>query len=563
MVIGMKEKLARVTLQTAFIAVFLGGCASTVPKPPQPSEGHISVNEGVAKTSSNDIPEIVQKKAFLPPPVPQPSEQDLERYTVVVNDVPVKELLFALARDASLNIDVDPKIEGIVTLNAVEQTLPQILERVSRQAGLRYELKGKNLYISPDTPYFRSYKIDYVNMSRDTKASVSVSTQIATTGTADVTSTGSSSNSSGGGNNNSSTAVNSISNHRFWETLTRNLQGILGTNANSSNNGTGSNDVIVNPESGVVSVRATSRQHLVIQEFIDKVLVNSKRQVLIEATVVEVTLNNRFQAGVDWNILVDGAGLDIKQSLLGGTLGTAPFFQAVLKRDDSNFTAAIKLLKTFGDAKVLSSPKLMTLNNQTGMLKVVNNIVYFTIQAQTSQNQNNSLTTVESEIHTVPVGFVMSVTPQINENGSVTMDVRPTISRISGFKTDPGPLLVAAQIANNANNANASDLVAENQIPEIQVREMESVLKVNSGQVAVLGGLMQDDYQRDTNGVPGLGDLPGVGDAFKLRDYQNTKSELIIFLRPVVMYNASLYGDLAPYRSYLQDNTTTPLPVPE
>jgi len=211
----------------------------------------------------------------------------------------------------------------------------------------------------------------------------------------------------------------------------------------------------------------------------------------------------------------------------------------------------------------------MTLNNQTGMLKVVNNTVYFTIQAQTSQNQNNSLTTVESEIHTVPVGFVMAVTPQINENGSVTMNVRPTISRISGFKVDPGPLLVAAQIANNANsdnnpdnNVNASDLVAENKIPEIQVREMESVLKVNSGQVAVLGGLMQDDYQRDTNGVPGLGDLPGVGDAFKLRDYQNTKSELIIFLRPVVMYNPSLYGDLAPYRQYLQDNATTPLPVP-
>ncbi len=582
----LKVKTVKQTLQTVFLAIFLGGCASTVPEPHQPSEGHITVDETVSSSStgsSDEIPAIVQKKAFLPPPVPQPSEQDLERYTVVVNDVPVKELLFALARDASLNIDVNSDIEGFVTLNAVEQTLPQILERISRQAGLRYELKDNNLYISPDDPYFRTYKIDYVNISRDTDSSISVSTQIATTGTVDVANEGSGSSSSGSGNNNSETEVKSTSNHRFWNTLTQNILGILGEAAASDNDNLGSKNVIVNPESGVISVRATSQQHLDLQEFIDLVLLNAQRQVLIEATIVEVTLDDRFQAGVDWSVIIKGAGLNINQSLIAQTLGAAPFFSATLNRDDSNFTAALKLLKQFGNTKVLSSPKLMTLNNQTAVLKVVNNVVYFTIESNTSQNQTNSLVTVESEIHTVPVGFVMSVTPQINENNSVTMNVRPTISRISRFVSDPAPgLIAAAREASNSTTQTTTDAtgnivgavtttssnngpsaVIENLIPEIQVREMESVLKVNSGQVAVLGGLMQDEYERDTNGVPVLGDLPGVGNAFNQRDFQNKKSELIIFLRPVVMHNASLTGDLAPYRQYLQNNATTPLPVPK
>ena len=138
------------------------------------------------------------------------------------------------------------------------------------------------------------------------------------------------------------------------------------------------------------------------------------------------------------------------------------------------------------------------------------------------------------------------------------MNVRPTISRISSFVDDPGPRLIAQQA-----NGNANDNIFQNRIPVISVREMESILKVNSGQVAVLGGLMQDNYQRDINGVPGIGDVPEVGNAFKHRDFQNTKSELIIFLRPVVMHNASLTGYLAPYRKYLQDNAITPLPVPK
>lgn len=543
----------------AFTLTLLVGCASTIPEPHQPSDAHISVDDDTGSVGGEtDIPDIVQQQAYLPPPVPKPQEQDLERYTVVVNDVPVKELLFALARDASLNIDVDSDIDGYVTLNAVEQTLPQILERISRQSDLRYELQGNNLYISPDEPYFRTYKVDYLNIERDSEGSISIATQISTTGTVDVGDDSSGGGGSSGGNNNSTTTVKNTSKQYFWSTLEENINGIIDADDDSGNS------VIVNAESGVVSVKATSRQHLDIQTFLDQVLRNSQRQVLIEATIVEVTLNNRFQSGVDWNAVIGGDVLTLTQNTLTGTsstLGGPPFFSAVLSADNpEDFGATLKLLKTFGDVKVLSSPKLMALNNQAAVLKVVENEVYFTFDSEISQSNSlaggQNLQSIESEVHTVPVGLVMSVTPQINENMAVTMNVRPTISSIVAQVPDPGPALIAATSGSNIT-------VPVSEIPQIAVREMESILTVNSGQTAVLGGLMTDDYRRNTNGIPGLGDIPEVGSAFKIRDFQNTKSELIIFLRPVVMRNASLNGDLAPYRQYLRDNVNAPLPIPK
>ena len=552
---GMKVRLG---IKVSLISLLLSGCASTIPEPHQPSSGHIVVDEHVAETDKSEIPEIVQQRPFLPPPVPQPSAEDLERYTVVVNDVPVKELLFALARDAALNIDIDSDIEGYVTLNAVEQTLPQILERISRQADLRYELTGNNLYISPDEPYFRTYKIDYVNIARDSEGSISIATQVATTGTGDVTTSGS--GSSGSSNNDSTTTVKTSSKHYFWETLTSNVKDIIGEG--STGNSGGAQSVVANPESGVLNVRATSAQHLAIQQFIDEVMLSIQRQVLIEATIVEVTLSNRFQSGVDWKGVIGGDILTLEQNLINGAFDEGGrFFTGTLTDNisDPDISATLTLLKSFGDVKVLSSPKLMALNNQTAVLKVVDNFVYFTVDSQVSQGTNGAgnISGIESEVHTVPIGIVMSVTPQINENNAVTMNVRPTISRITSFVDDPGPRLIAQRFAGDATSS-----VFQNQIPVISVREMESILKVNSGQVAVLGGLMQDNYQRDTNGIPGLGDVPGVGNAFKLRDFQNSKSELIIFLRPVVINNASLSGDFAPYRQYLNDSAQ-PLPVPK
>lgn len=578
-----------------------------------PSEGHID-DQQTSKPGASvaDIPKPVKSIAFVPKPTAKTKEQT---YSVVVNEVPVKEVLFALARESKLNIDIHPAIQGRVTLNAVDQTLPAILERLARQVDLTYKLEGNVLSITPDQPVLRSYKVDYVNMSRDTTGSVGVASEIASTGKAASTGgAGGSSSDSGGTTNSSKTLVSSESKNHFWATLIANIKDILaetdkeviigrsGNMAQSQNpttaNGSGTSQaapatsqaanqaanataaakereearteyktlfaatVIANPEAGVISVRGTSKQHERVQEFLDQVMSSAKRQVLIEATIVEVRLSDTFQAGIDWSRLNNSAtnsGFEFQQSLGSGAsidpstgkfvnsgqnafgLPTTSsfafgYFNAVSKL--GNIAASISLLKQFGDTKVLSSPKLMVLNNQTAVLKVVNNLVYFTVQSQISQATvagGANIRAVTTTPNTVPVGVVMSVTPQINDNGVVNINVRPTISRQNGFVIDPNP-----------------DLTIASNIPIIEVREMESMLQINSGNIAVLGGLMQDEIFKNTDKVPGLSDLPVVGKVFTGRNDANRKTELVIFLRPTVIKNASLESDeLQSYKQYL------------
>ncbi len=565
------------------ICIATAGCAHKTVVPP--SKGHI---DGSLATQQNSqlanqnnvntapIPKPVRSNPQLP--VPR-ATTNAQTYSVVVNEVPVKEILFALARESKLNIDIHPSIQGRVTLNAVDQTLPAILERLAKQVDLTYKMDGNVLYIAPDQPVLRIYKVDYVNINRDTKGFIGAAAEISSTGQS--------------ANNSSRTSVDSTSKNHLWESLILNLKELLAetdkevivtrfgsaTEPTAQNAGTNATttalsdaakasteernqqrseyktlfaaNVIANPETGVISVRATNKQHEKVQEFIDKVMGSAKRQVLIEATIVEVRLNDSFQAGIDWSRFGNNAnssGFTFQQSLgpnIDPTTG-AGFAVGYLNPVSSlgNILSSVTLLKQFGDTKVISSPKLMVLNNQTAVLKVVDNLVYFTVQAQQSQGSvgGGILSTVTTTPNTVPVGIVMSVTPQINETSAVNINVRPTISSVLSFVRDPNPQL------NGVNGA----LVIPSQIPQIQVREMESILQVNSGNTAILGGLMQDEIQRNSDKVPGLSDIPGVGKAFTGRDDSNRKTELVIFLRPTVINNASLESDeLQSYKQYL------------
>jgi general secretion pathway protein D len=506
--------------------IALIGCA---PTPQRPDPGH------AARPAANtaDIPATVQRVPVLEQPRPS---APLETYSVVVTDVPVRDMLFALARDAKLNVDVHPSVSGNVTLNAIDQTLPQILDRIARQVDVRFTQESGTLQVEPDAPFLRNYKIDYVNMARDNTSSVSVATQIATTGAAAVGDSGGAS-----GTNNSTTSVTSTSNQRFWGTLERTVRAILGDVVGIDAT-EGSAAVIVNAESGILSVRATTREHQQIQTFIDQVQVNAQRQVLIEATVVEVKLNDDYQLGVDWSLIASGAGWSVNQSLLGSNFSKDPFSLLTYADPDTSLgdtSTTVGMLRQFGDIKVLSSPKIMAINNQTALLKVVDNLVYFTIEAETTTSATGpATTTYTSVVHTVPVGFVMSVTPQINDTDTVILNIRPTISRVISFVQDPNPSL--------------GDVGSS--VPQIQVREMDSLLRINSGQTAVLGGLIQDGVDLNRAGTPVLSELPGIGDAFSYRSNKVNKTELVIFLRPRVIRDASISGELADYQHYLPDD---------
>ncbi|MBJ7313593.1 pilus (MSHA type) biogenesis protein MshL [Rugamonas sp. CCM 8940] len=594
-----------------------------------------------APRAVGSIPETVQRSTALPPPK---ASAKVETYSVTVHKVPVQSLLFALARDASLNVDIHPGIEGTVTLNALDQTLPQLLNRISKQVDMRYEIDGNNLLVLPDAPHWRNYKVDYVNIARSTSSSVNIATQISTTGggSNNNSSTGSSNspgtsngNNSAGGNNNSTTSVNNRSENNFWYTLEKNIRDMLRpTNINdnltdplaafhdqsagaqpqqaqqgqqgqqqaaqqqaqqggmpgmpnqqpqqpmqqqqyqpppqaqfdpgqfgqsgqaspSGKGGKASTSVVVNVEGGLIAVRATGRQHEKIQEFLDIVLGAAKRQVLIEATIIEVRLGDQYQQGINWSSL-SNSGLRMTQGQVG--LNTLPSAVApgvspgvfVLNYTNptsrlGNIASTIQLLESFGKVKVLSSPKISVLNNQTALLKVVDNNIFFTIKVTPAvrSSDGNTITTpatYESRLETVPVGFVMSVTPQIAENDEVTLNVRPTITRIVGYVQDPNPALAEGKVVSK--------------VPVIQARELESIMKVASGQVAVMGGLMQDSVDNSKDGVPGLSSLPVVGDLFAYRNENNTKTELVIFMRPVVVKDASLNGDYKDFRYMLPD----------
>jgi MSHA biogenesis protein MshL len=321
-----------------------------------------------------------------------------------------------------------------------------------------------------------------------------------------------------------------------------------------------SQKVVVNAESGMIAVMATSAQHTLVEAFIDRVLVNARRQVLIEATIVEVSLNDQYQAGVDWTLFLQNgeSGFNADQNLLGqvtdGVIDNAvsSFTLGYFDPDVGNnaVSASVRLLREFGDAKVLSSPRLMVLNNQTAILKVVEELVYFTVEVTDKDGTNNQQgrTIIESQVHSVPVGLVMAVTPQVSPNHEVTLTVRPTISQKIGDAVDPGTQLAAQFFGNDAQNVT-------NTVPIIRVREMESVLKLIDGQIGVLGGLMQDDVRTGNREIPGLSKIPLLGDLlFNTDEFSSTKTELVIFLRPVVVRDPSINTDLKAYREYLGAN---------
>jgi general secretion pathway protein D len=596
------------------LALAIAGCGT---RPLVKSEGHIEAPPAPTAASASAIPDVV--RSVPTPPAPQAREPEM-RYSVVVANQPVREVLLAMARETKINFDIHPGIEGTVNLNAIDQTLKQILTRMSKQVDMRWEYDGQTISVMPDSPFLRTYHVDYVNMSREVTETVGISTQVISGGI-----TGASGAASGANANNSTLTLNAIARNRFWETLEKNVKDLLretdkllpegssetfvqgrtqsasatsqqrtivprntsrtvttpgGTSATVTGPGADQANqnsefveqkltfreaaaVIVNAETGVVMVRATSRQHEKVQEFLSKLAASARRQVLIEATVVEVALNDNYQSGVDWSALgLNGLGYSFTQaftppslSQTTNALSTSSFtvgYSNPRASSGGSIASSVKLLDTFGKTRVLSTPMLMVLNNQTATLKVVDNRVYFTVRADTTAlNQNSTTQTFTTTQNVVPVGFIMNVTPQISEGDLVTLSLRPTVTRIIDTVADPNPSLAAAKVTNL--------------IPVTQTREMESVLKLQSGQTAILGGLMMDSFEGKTTGLPVASRIPVFGDLFSQRNDQAIKSELVIFIRGIVIREPSIEADLSGYKRYVPDkdffqDTRPPVP---
>ena len=572
--VGQSGRSHACRVALAVFTLLVAGCAQP---PTKPAAAHIGAD---APRPSGAIPAPVQLAPVLP--VPKPAARP-ETYSVVVNEVRVQDLLFALARDARLNVDIHPGVTGTVTLNAIDQTLPQLLTRIARQVDMRYEIIGENLVIMRDAPFLRSYKIDYLSASRNVKMQSTASTQF---GTAGATSGGG--GGAGTGTTGGTASIDVNAENRLWDSIVQNVRDILretdkivpaapkpaaaapapaapaaGQAAPSAPATPAprpaaepgataileAGSVIANRESGVLYVRADSKQHEKIQEFLDQVMAGARRQVLIEATVAEVQLRNEYQRGIEWQRLRSGlSGLQFVQPAIPPVTSSTPGFNANpfvigYASAGNNFAATLRLLEQFGDVRVLSSPKLSVLNNQSAILRVTRDIIYFTMtpSANPVTVTGGGAPIVPATFTTTPnvaaEGFLMTVLPQVNDADAIVLNVRPTIRRQVGVARDPNPAL--------------QGLATQNEIPLFETREFDSILRLRSSEVAVLAGLMQDSVENTVTGIPGLRSIPLLGELTSQRSDLTRKTELVIFLRATVIRDPNLDGDFSRFREQL------------
>lgn len=441
-----------------------------------------------------------------------------KRRTLSVNAVNMQlsALLYALAADNQLQLALHEPMLQSVTLRAVDVSLDEILSRISMQTSLHWQVTHDVLHVWGKESYTETYPINYLNLQRTLTSRVGLATQVGTIN--------SSENGSDGVANSSETRIQNIAEHSYWESLQTDVRTLL--------DGVGvPHSITINADAGFITLYGNGEAHAALSHYLDRLSVHSDRQVLIQASVIEVVLDDSFSAGVDWQII--GKGLSSVNALQA--LTTAPVLDAdsidrvpspagilswVFQNEDLRLSTTLSLLEQFGDVRIVSRPQLLALNNQSAVLKVVDNRVYFTVNVERRTGENRDEVITQTDIKTVPVGLVMNVTPFIGENDLVMLNVRPTLSRILGFVNDPNPELAEANISNG--------------VPEIQIREMESLLRIRSGETAVIGGLMQESTDDVETAIPFLSGLPVIGTLFKSYKKIRRKSELIILLHPTV-----------------------------
>lgn len=498
--------------------------------------------------------------------------------SVSVNQsVPIRDILYELAQQAEYDLELDPNIRGSIIFTAREKPFDVVIDRISDMAGLRYEFKNDFLRVEVDKPYNKTYKIDYLSFIRSNNTGVSSSVSVISGDGADT------------GSNYSST---SDSTSDFWGELELNLAQILGGDSTGalktkrdpritaveqnpeiaavSPQQNGENGVAVQPpeavlrveslpldsesesgsledkegngatfslnkQAGMINLYASDRTHKEVTKYLTELRRSVTSQVLVEAKVFEVSLNDEYINGIEWSALTENglgvtAFMEGADNLIGGitTPGgsvatTSNFAIGYLGGDVGAFIEAIS---GFGTVRALASPRLTVLNNHSAVLNVATNRVFFDIDLtrETDTDTNIESLEIDSEIKSVPEGVLINVQPSINlEDRTISMLVRPTVTRIVNNKQDPAVQFMAGD----------SGIISE--IPEVNVQEIDTVIKVNSGQPIVMGGLLQDRIDSLQEGVPVMGEIPLLGGLFRKQNDLIAKTELVIFLKATLI----------------------------
>ncbi|MDR1488136.1 MAG: hypothetical protein LBI26_00065 [Holosporales bacterium] len=502
-------------------------------------------------------PIIVRKKSNEPEfIIPELLKQ---KVSISLNEtLPIKSALYETAKKLKIDFQIDPSINTSVIFSAHDLPFIEVLDAVCDLADLRYTITGNFVKVVKDIPYTNTYTLQFLNFSRDSENKISISTEVSSapqvtaspqpsTTSRDLSEKNSVTSSNGSsssteGNANSSVVVKTKND--FWAELDNGIKVITG------NDKTTASSYSVNRQSGIITVNANSKVQKYVKQYIDMVKKSTETQVLIEAKIIEVTLKNEYKRGIDWNFL---AGVvDIKNTTIDSTTTSfAGNFKA------TNMGTILNALENFGSMRTVSNPRITAMNNQAAILKVAENHVYFRLNYDksyaTSENGHDS-TTVSSEVHTVPIGLVMFVQPSVDvENGTITLFLRPTISKLSGTVTDP-----AVDIAIRSMEDSKSGKYEPSKIPVIEVREVSSVLNLKNGEVAILGGFMEIRSSKNKNGIPFAKDLPILGRLTGAVEEEDQVVELVILIK--VRISSDDFGERRTADTRLQRFVPDPRP---
>ncbi|MDR0406998.1 MAG: hypothetical protein LBH38_02870 [Holosporales bacterium] len=510
----------------------IAGCSTHENKPP------IIKREDFAFT-----PVDMEEDTFIPLKRPQRRQEIPTAFKVKVSitltdQSSLKTAIATLASEAGVNYRVtgleDKKDRGIF-FSATDKPFIEIIETLCELAQLRYDIKGDLITIEPDTPYLKTYTISFPIQVRESANAVSTAINIFAT----------EKNEAKNLDNSSSSVLKASSKSDFWEEVEQVLGVILETSAPSTDSGDSnkiSKVISLHKQAGLLTLLANKKQHKIIEDYLEALRLASTAQVLIEAKILEVSLNDTYRNGINWQSLRPHfiAGLPIGTSASSGTElsniteGNSDVFTLGFK-DSKNISAIAHFIERFGSVRTLSNPRLTVMNNQTAVLKVAKNEVFFRVEY--NRNFSNSVTGRDSEVavshmQTVPIGLVMTVQPAINlETGDVVLTLRPTISRIASTKEDPAVSYLSRAGSPNIGQA----AMIKSTIPVVEVREMDSVLTLHSGEIALLGGLMQERDKGTRSGIPETQEIPVVNSLFNAHEKESELTELIILLRVRIM----------------------------
>jgi MSHA biogenesis protein MshL len=511
-------------LFTVAALVLLTGCQGI-----QPVGGTSTQKEGIAALEEAIDNNASQQADIPPPPVPillppltvQSAASHEERFDITAEVLPAREFFMGLVQGTPYNMIVHEQVGGSISVDLKGVTVEEVMQAVHSVYGYEYRRMGNLYQVLPAALQTEIFQINYLNIQREGTSDMQVSAgSVSTAGSTDSGSDSSSNN--GSTEEVIGTRISTRTSTDFWGTLQDTLNTII--------SGEGRR-VVVTPQTGVIVVRALPSELATVRDYLSQAELILHRQVVLEAKILEVTLNSGFQAGVNWATLgKPGEGKAVLFSQSSESLVNADNIAGIFKADLSlnDFAAVIELLGTQGDVQVLSSPRVSTVNNQKAVIKVGTD-EFFVTEVETTTTTGTSTTTTPSiELTPFFSGIALDVTPQISAKGDIVLHIHPSVSEVVDQQK---------QISIGSDTYNLPLALSS-------IRESDSIVKAESGQVIVIGGLMKSSDSDTQAKTPGLGDLPGVGALFKQKRQSGSKTELVILLRPVLANHDNLQNEL-------------------